>query len=611
MVRMIGTTVGGYQVTAALAEGGMGSVFVARHSVIGNDAVVKLLKPELSHNEEIVRRFFNEAKAAAAIGDPGIVQVFDSGYLPDGRAYLVMERLRGETLAQRLRTRGVTLDQCVSFLRLLARTLDAAHALGIIHRDLKPDNIYIVPDRDMPGGERTKILDFGIAKLADTTTQHATRSGSIFGTPAYMAPEQCSDTATVDARADLYAVGCIAYEMLSGAPPFGGGGLELLAAHLRDTPVPIAQRNPGVPPWLAAIVDRLLQKSPADRYLSAADLYAALDPNAVGWVAPTAYSVPPGASAPQPRVTPLPHASYPQPASRPPITTHTAAAGMVQTATAPPARSRAPLVIAMLGVAAAAALTVVLVMRSQREGGEDVRPAKHLIDEATRAYTEGRWGDAIEVAAKIDIDDPNFNQAQAVIRDSKRDQAAELVAARIKNAAQAGRIGEAKGLLATIPRESPSYAKARAHIEKAELAAQAAAPPVAVAQTEPKQPPKPDVTNPKPAKPTKPTKPEPTAPAVGSAAPPQPPEEPVVDFHTAMTAARDAQAAKQWGSAFRHAKAALRSQPGNAEARMIATKGACATGRAHLARALLPEKSSGSYHDIAKTFCENRGHTLD
>ena len=251
----------------------MGAVFVAKHTVMGRDAVIKLLKPELSHDEEMVRRFFNEARTTPSISSPG--------HRPDLRRR-VLERsprvhrdgaARGETL-RAARTRAMPIEQAVHVLRLLARTLEAAHERGIVHRDLKPDNIFLVPDRDIAGGERTKILDFGIAKLAGGNTQHHAVSGSIFGTPAYMAPEQCTDSGNVDARADLYAIGCIAYEMLCGQPPFGLGGLELLAAHLRDTPVPVSQKNPSVPLWLGAVVNRLLRKGPADRYLSAAELYA-------------------------------------------------------------------------------------------------------------------------------------------------------------------------------------------------------------------------------------------------------------------------------------------------------------------------------------------------
>ena len=357
MKAMIGTTVGAYRITRQLSEGGMGSVWTATHTVMGKDAVIKFLLPELSHDEAMVRRFFNEATAAASILDPGIVNVFDVGTLPDGRAFIVMEKLRGSSLTDRLRAGRMRVEQAAVVLRLLARSLEAAHANGIVHRDLKPDNIFLVPDREVPGGERTKILDFGIAKLSERGATMATRAGSIFGTPAYMAPEQCSDASTVDPRADLYALGCIAYEMVSGTPPFGQGGLEVLAAHLRDEPVPLGQRVPGVHPGFAGVIHCLLRKEPNERFGSAGELVAAIDalrlpppgiadgatiaasvpPHGPTTPAPGSYPPPSGSYPPPPGSYPPPSGSYPPPASasypatpgQPALTTHGAAAGMV------------------------------------------------------------------------------------------------------------------------------------------------------------------------------------------------------------------------------------------------------------------------------------------
>ncbi|MEM9489067.1 MAG: protein kinase, partial [Myxococcota bacterium] len=148
---------------------------------------------------------------------------------------------------------------------------------GVVHRDLKPENVFVVPDPDMPSGERVKVIDFGIAKLAEPSGGFQTEAGSLFGTPAYMAPEQCSDAAAVDHRADLYALGCIMYEMLCGLPPFGRGGIELLAAHLRDDPPPLRQRQSSVPTEVDSIVMRLLAKNPDARYQSCDSLGQALD----------------------------------------------------------------------------------------------------------------------------------------------------------------------------------------------------------------------------------------------------------------------------------------------------------------------------------------------
>jgi hypothetical protein len=390
--------------------------------MMGRDAVIKFLKPELSHHEEMVRRFFNEARAAASIEDPGIVNVFDVGKLDDGRAFIVMERLRGESLAERLRKRRLGVEEAALLLRLLARSLGAAHALGIVHRDLKPDNIFLVPDRDVPGGERTKILDFGIAKLAGGATMLATRAGSIFGTPAYMAPEQCSDAAAVDHRADLYALGCIAYEMLAGTPPFGLGGLEVLASHMRDEPPPLSSKVSGVPRGFEAVIHTLLAKDPNRRYPSCVELVAAIDalripapgvlssatvaaPTPVHGRAPT--PAPVSAPTPYPVVTPTPYLPPSSPPSaHPPLTTHSAASGMVVPQTAPPPAPRGKgLVIAIVaGVALAAAAAVALVVMKGGDGGAAAkRPptASEQLEIAEAAFREERWDDAMLAAMKV------------------------------------------------------------------------------------------------------------------------------------------------------------------------------------------------------------------
>jgi serine/threonine-protein kinase len=273
-----GTAVGNYTVTELLATGGMGEVYVARHSVIGREAVIKVLRLALSSDREMVGRFFNEARAAAEIEHPGIVGIFDVGYTDDGRAFLIMERLRGEPLSDRIARGRIDPRVAAVFVSQLCSALGAAHAAGIVHRDLKPANIFLTPDPQVPCGERVKILDFGIAKLrADHAGSVMTQAGAIFGTPAYMAPEQCADAATVDHRADLYAVGCILHEMVVGAPPFGQGGLELFAAHLEDTPPPLRSIDARVPPAFEQIVLALLAKNPAERFASCDALAKALD----------------------------------------------------------------------------------------------------------------------------------------------------------------------------------------------------------------------------------------------------------------------------------------------------------------------------------------------
>ncbi|MCE9576498.1 MAG: serine/threonine protein kinase [Deltaproteobacteria bacterium] len=276
---MLGEVVGNYRITGALSAGGMGAVYRAEHTLIGKPAAVKVLLPEWSSNHEIVARFFTEAKATTAIRHPGIVEIFDFGHTPDGRAYLVMELLDGEPLASRLAQVGrIAEPVAVGLMRSMVGALAAAHAAGIVHRDLKPDNVFLVRDPDVPGGERPKLLDFGIAKLADLQpSARATRTGVVLGTPTYMAPEQCRGASNVDARADLYALGCILFEMLAGRPPFAGESAgELMAHHLMTPAEHVRAYAPEVSPAIDLVIAKLLMKPPGDRHASAADLLAAL-----------------------------------------------------------------------------------------------------------------------------------------------------------------------------------------------------------------------------------------------------------------------------------------------------------------------------------------------
>jgi eukaryotic-like serine/threonine-protein kinase len=273
---MLGEVIHGYRIERELAgdKGGFGEVFFATHIESGADAVVKVLKPELSALRDVVARFFNEARATASVHHPGIVQIHNVGYHRD-RAYLLMERLRGEDLETRLAAGLVPLDRSILFLRQAAGAIGAAHERGIVHRDLKPANLFLVPDPDVIGGERVKVLDFGIAKL--TAERGAGQTQGVFGTPAYMSPEQCASTRAVDSRADLYSLGCIFYELVVGRPPFGHGGVELIAAHLRDTPPTPRSQTPWLPSAIEQIILGLLEKEPERRIPSCAKLIVALD----------------------------------------------------------------------------------------------------------------------------------------------------------------------------------------------------------------------------------------------------------------------------------------------------------------------------------------------
>ncbi len=255
---VLGAVLGSYRITGALGSGGMGAVFTAKHVTTGVPAAVKVLRKELTDNAEVVQRFFDEAYAATRIRHAGIIEVYDFGYGDDGVAYLAMELLEGVTLRQRLdQQKTLSETAAVAIARSVAEALAAAHAAGIIHRDLKPDNIFLV------GGDRPKVLDFGIAKLLDREKDEAsrTRTGSLIGTPIYMAPEQARAAGSIDPRADLYSLGCILYEMVSGRPPFAGNVGELLAAHMFTQPEPIAT----ISPRLDALIAKLLAKEPHER----------------------------------------------------------------------------------------------------------------------------------------------------------------------------------------------------------------------------------------------------------------------------------------------------------------------------------------------------------
>jgi serine/threonine-protein kinase len=266
---MIGEALGNYTVTAKLGSGTMGVVFRAEHGRIARTAAIKVLIPELAQNASAVQRFFTEARATSLIRHPGIVDVFDCDVDAAGHAYIVMEHLDGETLADRLRrTERLAWTEACEIARQVAEAIAAAHDRGIVHRDLKPENVFLVRDPAAAGRvAAVKVLDFGIAKLlAADASARLTMRGMVLGTPEYMAPEQCGGSEEIDERADVYALGCILFEMLSGGPPFMAEAIqELLAAHLYRAVPSIGEQVPGLPAWLADLVTRMLAKRREDR----------------------------------------------------------------------------------------------------------------------------------------------------------------------------------------------------------------------------------------------------------------------------------------------------------------------------------------------------------
>jgi serine/threonine protein kinase len=267
-----GDRIGAYEITGELGNGGMGVVYRAMHVHLRRPAAIKVLRPEFGSHSTALDRFLNEARATTAIRHPGIVEIYDYGHTDSGAAYIAMELLEGTTLGARLAKRGpLSLADTIAVARGIVAPLAVAHEAGIVHRDLKPENVFLVGDRV----DRIKLLDFGIAKLEASGTR--TTAGLILGTPAYMSPEQCRGVTDCDHRADLYALGCVLFELFVGEPPFGreGSMTDLMESHLAVVAPELPHGR--VPPELRRLVARLLAKAPGDRPRTAHDVAFEID----------------------------------------------------------------------------------------------------------------------------------------------------------------------------------------------------------------------------------------------------------------------------------------------------------------------------------------------
>jgi eukaryotic-like serine/threonine-protein kinase len=291
-----------YRLLARIGEGGMGTVYRAEHVVLRRRMAVKVLRRHLCDDEDLVRRFQGEAIAASQIGQENIVEVLDFGRTVEGAFYFVMEELEGESLAALLAASGsLPIERAALVLAQVCRALAAAHAHGIVHRDLKPDNVVVVRRED--GTDFVKVVDFGISKHGgDRARPRVTRAGMIIGTPEYMAPEQGA-AATVDHRADIYAFGVLAYELVTGSLPFHGEtAIATLLAHQTKPVEPPGRRRPGLPPAFEALILRALEKRPDARQQSMAEVAAELTRVLVAFGLPPVYE---RAPAPPPSYGPL------------------------------------------------------------------------------------------------------------------------------------------------------------------------------------------------------------------------------------------------------------------------------------------------------------------
>ncbi len=363
---LIGITIGNYQVTTKIGEGGMGSVYLAEHPLIGKKVALKVLHAEFSSNQDVVTRFFNEARAVNDIQHPNIVDIIDYGTIPGPNGdmvYFFMEHLDGNPLEDVIEEQSpMDPGRCLHICLQVADALAASHKTNIVHRDLKPDNIILLKKRTTD--DFVKLLDFGIAKLTgDQPGSSRTRTGIVMGTPSYMSPEQCEGRGMIDKRTDVYALGIVMYQMLSGRVPFLGEGYgEILVQHLTQLPIPLHQLLGTVPPHIEAICMKALEKKPDDRFQNMEDFMAALE-NPVGFV--EANGGLEGFYNSQLDSPVLPAQLTPTPPPRGNTEDGSAAAFVSNTAygDSPATKSRAPLFIG-IAVVAAAGIGLAVIMNS-------------------------------------------------------------------------------------------------------------------------------------------------------------------------------------------------------------------------------------------------------
>jgi serine/threonine-protein kinase len=271
-----------YRVEKVLGQGGMGTVFAAHHLALNECVAIKVLVHSASQHQEALARLQREARILARLRNEHVVHVIDLGRLDDGSPFMVMEHLAGRDLASLLEEEGrLTVERAVGFVLQALVALAAAHANGIVHRDLKPDNLFCAKRRD--GSSVIKVLDFGISRLEQLgegqSATPLTHASTVMGTPLYMSPEQWRDSTAVDARSDIWSIGVVLYELVTGVSPFSGASLGDIAIKVATEPTPpLRHVEPGIAPALEAVLGRCLQKNREHRFANVAELARALQP---------------------------------------------------------------------------------------------------------------------------------------------------------------------------------------------------------------------------------------------------------------------------------------------------------------------------------------------